>query len=92
MAIKNFKHKGLEQLFLYGKSAKVAPKLQANTLMVLDVLEAMHDRRDLVGIKGFHPLKGNRKGDYSIELNKNYRITFGIHGADVMDVHLEDYH
>lgn len=92
MAIKNFKHKGLEQLFLYGKSAKVAPKLQANALMVLDVLEAMHDRRDLVGVQDFHPLTGNRRGTYSMHVNGNFCITFCIHGADVKDVNLEDYH
>lgn len=92
MAILSFKHKGLKQLFLAGKSSKVAPKLQANALMILDVLEAMHDRRDLVGVQDFHPLTGNRKGTYSMHVNGNYCITFAIHRSDVKDVNLEDYH
>jgi proteic killer suppression protein len=92
MAIKNFRHKGLEQLFLYGKSSKVAPKLQATALLILDVLEAMHDKGDLVGVKDFHPLKGDRKGTYSMHVNGNYCITFATHRSDVKDVNLEDYH
>jgi proteic killer suppression protein len=92
MAIKSFKHKGLKQLFIEGKSGKVAPKLQANALMILDVLEAMHEKADLVGVKDFHPLTGDRKGIYSMHVNGNYCITFTIHGSDVADVDLEDYH
>ncbi|MBX9726288.1 MAG: type II toxin-antitoxin system RelE/ParE family toxin [Rickettsiales bacterium] len=92
MAIKSFKHKGLKQLFLEEKSGKVAPKLQANALMILDVLEGMHEKRDLVGVAQFHPLTGDRKGTYSMHVNGNFCITFTMHGADVADVNLEDYH
>ena len=92
MAITHFKHKGLKELFLNGKSSKVAPKLQVNSILILDVLNAMHDLRDLSGVKDFHLLTGKRKGTYSMHVNGNYCITFSMDGQDVINLNLEDYH
>ena len=39
----------------------------------------------------FHPLKGNRKGTYSVSVTGNMRLTFGF-DARAKDVDLEDYH
>ncbi len=42
-----------------------------------------------------HPeqLKGNRKGQYSIRINQQYRICFRIDGKDpITDVEITDYH
>jgi toxin HigB-1 len=41
---------------------------------------------------GLHPLKGNRKGTYSVTVSGNWRITFRFDGEHVVDVDLEDYH
>lgn len=46
---------------------------------------------DLPGL-GLHPLKGNRKGTYSVTVSGNWRITFRFDGEHVVDVDLEDYH
>lgn len=92
MAIEHIKHKGLKELYLEGSSSKVKTALQANALMILDLLAATHDLRDLQGVKDFHPLKGSRKGIYSMHVNGNYCITFTWNGQDVGDVNLEDYH
>ena len=92
MAITHFKHKGLKQLFAEGKSPKVAPKLQANCLQILDMLDAMTDIRDIVGTKNYHPLKG-RKGYHSMHVNGKFTITFAFDDKrNVIDVQLEDYH
>ena len=40
----------------------------------------------------FHELMGNRKGNFSISVTGNYRITFRIEGEDALDVDLKDYH
>ena len=40
---------------------------------------------------GFHELKGDRKGTYSITVTVNFRITFGFNDEDAADVNLEDY-
>jgi proteic killer suppression protein len=38
--IRTFRHKGLLELFECGRSRRVAPKLQARILRLLDVLDA----------------------------------------------------
>lgn len=60
--------------------------------MILDHLEAIHDLDDCSGVKGFHPLKGERKGTYAMKVTGNYRITFKWDGQNVYDIDLEDYH
>ena len=37
-------------------------------------------------------LKGNRKGQYSIRINDQWRVCFRFDGADVWDVEIIDYH
>ena len=37
-------------------------------------------------------LKGNRKGQYSIRINDQWRICFLWKGGDAMDVEIVDYH
>lgn len=39
-----------------------------------------------------HPLKGNRKGIWSVWVSGNWRITFRFEKGDAYDVKLEDYH
>lgn len=41
---------------------------------------------------GFHELKGNRKGTYSLIVTRNWRVTFGWDSDGPTDVNLEDYH
>jgi len=59
----------------------------------LNVLNRAKELRDLSlpGL-GFHPLKGDRKGEFAITVTGNYRITFKFEAGDVFDVNLEDYH
>jgi proteic killer suppression protein len=58
----------------------------------LNVLDRAREPRD-VNLPGFdfHPLKGDRKGEFAIAVTVNYRMTFRFEGADVFDVDLEDY-
>jgi proteic killer suppression protein len=37
-------------------------------------------------------LKGNRKGQYSIRINRQWRICFRMTGEDAFDVEIVDYH
>ena len=59
----------------------------------LNVLNRARELRDLnlPGL-GFHPLKGDRKGEFAITVTGNYRITFKFEAGDVFEVNLEDYH
>jgi toxin HigB-1 len=59
----------------------------------LNVLNRAKELRDvnLPGL-GFHPLKGDRKGEFAVVVTRNYRITFKFRAGEVFDVNLEDYH
>ncbi len=92
MAIVAIKHKGLRELFEDGRSGKVAKNLQSNAILILDHLDAITSLDDCEGVKGFHALKGDRKGDYSMHVSGNWCITFAFDGADVIILDLEDYH
>jgi toxin HigB-1 len=37
-------------------------------------------------------LKGDREGQHSIRINKNWRICFRWHAGDAYDVEIVDYH
>jgi proteic killer suppression protein len=95
MSIRSFKHKGLEQLLCAGKAASIGPRYRTRARKILDMLKAATCVDDLAGAAGFHPLGGDRKGEYAMEVNQNYRITFRFDkgdNGDVIDADFEDYH
>lgn len=91
--ISSFKHKGLELFFTKssykGIPAQYAPRIE-RLLDRLDVSTEPQDM-DLPGYK-FHPLKGDRKGEFSVSVTGNWRITFEFDGQDAVNINLEDYH
>ncbi|MDM8551447.1 type II toxin-antitoxin system RelE/ParE family toxin [Desulfobacterales bacterium HSG2] len=98
MGIKNFKNKGTEDIN-YGRISKealrVLPKnLHRKAQIKLARLTALSSFSDLQEIRGnrFEALKGNRKGQYSIRINDQYRICFGWEKDDAADVEIVDYH
>jgi proteic killer suppression protein len=92
MAIQSFKHKGLQELFEKGRSARVGARYVKNALLILEFLDYAAGPDDLKGFKDFHELKGTRKGTYSTHVTGNYCITFRWKGEDAYDVDFEDYH
>jgi len=92
MAIVDIKHKGLRELFETGTSRRVDRNLQRNALLILDHLDAIVDLPDCVGVKNFHPLKGDRKGHSSMHVSGNRCIVFEFDGANITNLDLEDYH
>ncbi|MCV5766988.1 Killer protein, partial [Escherichia coli] len=51
----------------------------------------LQDMMDLKALR-CHPLKGDRQGEYSLEVNGNWRVVFKLEEPNVFDVDLEDYH
>jgi toxin HigB-1 len=74
---------------LSGIQARHQLKLRMQ-LVALDTATVIDDL-DLPGYR-LHPLKGNMKGLWSIEVSKNWRITFEFKSGDVYIVNYEDYH
>ena len=93
--IVSFKHKGLEQFFLYGDGSKLQPHQLKKIRQILSVLHAAQTLKD-INVPGYdlHPLKGDLKGLWSVKVNGNYRIIFAFHEAkvEVLDVDYLDYH
>ncbi len=91
--IKSFKHKGLEKFFKEGTKKGIqaahAPKLRMQ-LAALDTANTIDDL-DIPGYR-LHPLRGNRKGIWSITVNGNWRITFEFEEGHAYIVNYEDYH
>ncbi len=94
MVIGKFHHKGLRRLYedddLSGVPAHSVRKIKA----ILAALEFADDLSQVATMPGWklHPLGGDRKGEYSITVTGNWRITFRLQGHAVTDVHFEDYH
>ncbi len=42
--------------------------------------------------KKFHPLKGGRKGQYAISINRQWRVSFEWHEGNAYNVEIVDYH
>jgi toxin HigB-1 len=65
---------------------------------VMGVIDAMPDVRDLYALKSLHfeRLSGDRKGQSSVRLNKQYRLIVTVEredGTDVLVIHeIVDYH
>ena len=98
MSIRNFKNKGTEDIN-YGKVTKdalrILPKeLHRKAQIKLARLGAVTSMQDLLEIRGnrFEALKGNRKGQYSIRINEQYRICFRWENENALDVDIVDYH
>ena len=94
MAIQSFRHKALKRLFEDG-DARGLPAGQTQKL--LDVLAAL-DTAEVPSEVGLfpgwrlHPLKGDRKGFWSVTIAGNWRVIFRFDEGDALDVDLIDYH
>jgi proteic killer suppression protein len=90
--IVSFRHKGLQELFVAGGTARIGAAHHKPSLLILDHLDAAIDLADLRHVREFHALKGREAGRYSMWVSGNYRITFGWRDGRAADVDFEDYH
>jgi proteic killer suppression protein len=91
--IQSFRHRGLRRLYERGDPSRIsADQLDRITLALADLDAATKPSElDLPGYR-LHPLRGDRKGSWSISISGNWRITFRFEDGDVYDVDLVDYH
>ena len=91
--ILRFRHKGLKRLFEYDDPKGVRPdqieKLK-NILAVLNRARVPSDM-DLPGFR-LHPLKGDRRGYWSVAVSANWRVIFRFEKGHACDLDLTDYH
>ena len=90
-----FKDKERERIFYRGYSRRLPLQIQKVALLKLRILHACRCLEDLMIPPGnrFEFLQGNRLGQYSIRINKQYRICFCIdEDFNLYDVEIIDYH
>jgi proteic killer suppression protein len=95
--IRSFEDRGTRDIFEQNdtKAARRAlpqqiwPRAQAK----LSRLDVAADLRELnTPSNRLEKLSGNREGQHSIRINRQYRICFGFRDADAWDVEITDYH
>ena len=93
MAITGFRHKGLERFFLRGTTAGIQAKHAKRLRLILASLSIAEQPGEM-GLPGYnlHPLKGDRRGTWAVQVSGNWRVTFRFEGPDATDVNYEDYH
>ena len=91
--IRSFRHRGLRRLYERGDSSRIAADQLDRITLALADLDAAGKPSDL-DLPGYrlHPLRGDRRGLWSISISGNWRITFAFEGGDAYDVDLVDYH
>ena len=92
--IESFRHKGLSELFEYGKTSRLPQERLKKLQMILSVLEAAHEPKDLnVPAFRLHKLKKPPlDGCYSIDVNGNYRVVFRFEEGMASEVDYLDTH
>jgi len=92
--IKTFANKETQRLFVTGKSKRIPSDLLRRAIRRLEFIHFANDINDLLvpPSNRLHALKGDRKGQYSISINDQWRICFCFIEGDAYDVEITDYH
>ena len=92
--IKSFASKETEKLFRRQRSRKLPQDIQRaarRKLEILDAAEALQDLR-IPPSNRLEKLTRDRKGQYSIRINDQWRICFEWRESDAFNVEIVDYH
>jgi toxin HigB-1 len=93
VAIRSFRHKGLERFFATGAVAGIQAKHTDRLRLILGRLNVSTGVRDM-NLPGLdlHELRGSRKGTWAVKVSGNWRVTFSWIDKDAIRVDYEDYH
>lgn len=92
--IRSFKGKDAESIWQGIVARRLPPNIQPVARRKLRMLHAAVGLDDLriPPANRLEALKGNRKGQYSIRINDQWRICFRWKSGDAHDVEIADYH
>lgn len=92
--IKSFADKETEKIYNQIFSKKLPESIQKVALRKLIMIDNAESMEDLKVPPNNHleALSGDRKGQYSIRINNQYRICFEVSGHDFYKVEIVDYH
>jgi proteic killer suppression protein len=93
--IESIRHKALRNFAETGKARGLPGNLVGRLRNMLAYLAAIQTMEELKAPPnyGAHELTGNRAGEWSLTVTKNWRMTFRINAVfAIEDMDLEDYH
>ncbi len=92
--IRSFADKVTAAIFQSQLAKRVPPDVQRRArvkLLMIDAAQSVEDLRVPPGNR-LEQLKGDRKGQWSVRVNDQWRICFRWRGVDAFDVEFTDYH
>lgn len=95
MEIESIRHKALRAFFETGRSrglpGDLVDRLRKMLAFMVDAESA--DELATPPNYGFHPLTGDRAGEFAMVVTRNWRMTFKLPDRQIVsDIDLEDYH
>ena len=92
--IRSFACAETEALFECNSVRKISNQIQRTALRKLKMIDAAIRLEDLKVLPAnrLEKLTGNRKGQYSIRINNQWRICFNFSESDAWNVEIADYH
>jgi len=92
--IRSFADPETERLYTTGKSRRLPPGIRERAAMRLTQLNAATQLADLKLPPSNHlePLRGDRKGQWSVRINDQWRLCFRFSAGDAFDVAIVDCH
>jgi proteic killer suppression protein len=92
--IRSFASAETERFFATGKSRRVPPEIRKRAAMRLTQLDAAATLDDLrvPPSNRLEALKHDRKGQWSIRINDQWRVCFRFERGDAFNVEIVDYH
>ena len=92
--IRSFAASETERFFATGKSRRIPSEIRSRAVMRLSQLDAATAIDDLRSPPSnrLEQMKGERKGQWSIRVNEQWRVCFRFESGDAFDVEIVDYH
>jgi proteic killer suppression protein len=93
VAIRGFRHKGIERFFVMGSISGIQAKHVERLRLILGRLNVSRSALDM-NLPGLdlHQLRGVRKGTWAVKVSGNWRVTFTCIDNEIDRVDYEDYH
>ena len=92
--IKTFADRDTLNLYSLGRSRRLPPDISRRAMRKLEQLDLAVSLADLrvPPSNRLHALADDRKGQYAIAINDQWRICFRFEDGDAFDVEICDYH
>lgn len=92
--IQSFADTEAERFFTTGRSKRLPPAIRTRAAMRLTQLDAATRIEDLKSPPSsrLEALKGDRKGQWSVHINEQWRLCFRFSNGDAFDVEIVDCH